>query len=223
MSKRSYNQFCPLAVGLDIIGDRWTILIVRELSLGPRRFTDIQHALPGIGLNLLSQRLKDLEEYQVIHRAAASGENKNRGYTLTDGGRDLQRQLEGFAVWGIRYMPMPPPDDFSYSNVATIIALQFMFQEQTTANWSVEIHLESDVFRVMIEDGQLILEQGIAIAPDLIFSTDAQTFLMSVPFPMQIPIWVDEGKISIEQGTTDLLQQFFSCFSLPEGIGTAVQ
>ena len=68
MSKRSYNQYCAVARSLDIVGERWTLLIVRELLTGPKRFKDLLEGLPGIGTNLLAARLKDLEKYGVVHR-----------------------------------------------------------------------------------------------------------------------------------------------------------
>ena len=70
MSKRSYNQYCAIAYALDVVGERWTLLIVRELLTGPKRFTDLVNNLPGIGTNLLSARLKHLEEWEIIERAS---------------------------------------------------------------------------------------------------------------------------------------------------------
>ena len=87
MSKRSYNQYCAVARALDIVGERWTLLIVRELLTGPKRFKDLLEGLPGIGTNLLTGRLKDLEGYGVVHRVTLPPPAASKVYELTELGR----------------------------------------------------------------------------------------------------------------------------------------
>src|SRR5215469_12689113 len=98
---RSYGQYCSLAKALDAVGDRWTLLIVRELLLrGACRYTDLQHGLPGVATNLLSERLKELEEHGIVRREAAPPPVATTLYELTDAGRELEPVLKALGRWG---------------------------------------------------------------------------------------------------------------------------
>ncbi len=98
---RSYNQDCILAYALDILGERWTLLIARELFLGPRRFADLLNALPGIGTNLLSKRLKDLETLSIVE-SDETGSNRHQ-YRLTNEGENLRPSVRSLMLWSIEY------------------------------------------------------------------------------------------------------------------------
>jgi DNA-binding HxlR family transcriptional regulator len=109
---RSYGQYCSIARGLDVVGDRWTLLIVRELLLqGPCRFTDLRNGLPGIAANLLSARLKELEQAQLVGREEAPPPIATALYRLTESGRELEPVLKALGIWGLRYMAEERPDD----------------------------------------------------------------------------------------------------------------
>jgi DNA-binding HxlR family transcriptional regulator len=102
---RSYGQYCSMARALDVVGDRWALLIVRELLVqGPCRFTDLKNGLPGIATNLLSGRLKDLEEAGVVSRQDAPPPIATVLYSLTPSGRDLEPVLKALGAWGLRKM-----------------------------------------------------------------------------------------------------------------------
>src|SRR5207249_5492567 len=100
VSRRTYGQYCGLARALDLVGERWTLLIVRDLALGPKRFTDVLAGLPGIGTSLLSERLRHLEELGVARRAVAARPAAGGVYELTDHGRVLSRALAPCAARG---------------------------------------------------------------------------------------------------------------------------
>jgi len=109
---RSYGQYCSIARGLDVVGDRWTLLIVRELLLqGPCRFTDLRNGLPGIAANLLSSRLRELEQAELISREDAPPPVATTLYGLTESGRALEPALKALGIWGLRYMAEDRPDD----------------------------------------------------------------------------------------------------------------
>ena len=109
---RSYDQYCPIARALDVVGDRWTLLIVRELLLqGPCRFTDLKNNLPGIAPNLLSSRLKELEASGVITRADAPPPVATVLYSLTEAGRALEPVVKTLGLWGLRLMADERPQD----------------------------------------------------------------------------------------------------------------
>ena len=106
MTKR-YDQYCPMAHALDLIGDRWTMLIVRELMRGPGRYTDLVDGLPGIGTNVLAARLRDLESHGIVTRTTLPPPAASRVYELTEYGRDLRPAMRELALWGARSLGPP--------------------------------------------------------------------------------------------------------------------
>src|SRR5687768_3643780 len=103
MPKRSYEQFCGLARALDLVGERWTLLIVRDLALGPQRYTDLLDGLPGIGSGLLAERLKHLEAEGLVQRSQLPPPAQAvTVYELTDDGRQLSHAMLPLALWGAR-------------------------------------------------------------------------------------------------------------------------
>jgi len=100
MSHRSYNQYCGLAYALDIVGERWTILIIRELIAGPRRFKDLAEGLPGVSTNLLSERLKHLEQQSILRRRVLPPPAGSTVYELTALGQALEKTLLELGKWG---------------------------------------------------------------------------------------------------------------------------
>ncbi len=113
MSKRSYNQYCAVARALDIVGERWTLLVVRELLSGPKRFKDLLAGLPGIGTNLLTARLKDLEGYRVVRRTILPPPAGSKVYELTELGRSLEPVVAALGQWGLEFLdnPLSKEDD----------------------------------------------------------------------------------------------------------------
>src|ERR687886_1410274 len=108
VSKR-YDQYCPIAHALDLVGERWALLIVRELLQGPKRYTDLAEKLPGIGTNILAGRLKDLEGCGVITKRRLPPPAASQVYELTPYGKALKSAVRGAAVWGVRSLGPPQP------------------------------------------------------------------------------------------------------------------
>jgi DNA-binding HxlR family transcriptional regulator len=105
-----YTQFCPVARTLDIVGDRWTMLILRDLILeGPRKFQDLQTALPRISPNTLSNRLKTLEQHGIVQRRIYADHPPRAEYVVTDKGRELRPLLRALRVWGDKHTRPPSP------------------------------------------------------------------------------------------------------------------
>jgi DNA-binding HxlR family transcriptional regulator len=108
---KRYEHYCPIAHALDMIGDRWEILIVRELMLGPKRYTDLADGLPGIGTNILAARLRDLEANGVIAKRTLPPPAASRVYELTPYGNELKPVMRELALWGARSLGPPTPED----------------------------------------------------------------------------------------------------------------
>jgi DNA-binding HxlR family transcriptional regulator len=108
---KRYEQYCPVAHALDMVGDRWELLIVRELMHGPKRYTDLADGLPGIGTNILAARLRDLEASGIITKKTLPRPAASRVYELTDYGRELKPVMRELALWGARSLGPPTPQD----------------------------------------------------------------------------------------------------------------
>jgi len=106
MAKR-YEQYCPMAHALDLVGDRWALLVIRELMHGPKRYTDLVDRLQGIGTNILAARLRDLEHHGVVARRTLPPPAASKVYELTDYGRELRPAMRELALWGARSLGPP--------------------------------------------------------------------------------------------------------------------
>lgn len=146
--RKSYGQFCGLARSLDRIGDRWTLLIVRELLLGDRTFRDLQTALKGIGPSLLTQRLTELADDGLVMRNEAPRRSKSVVYRLTDAGRSLEPVIIELIRWGSRWMLRGPFDDQIDPKWAPL-ALRALLEGRPSRRG--RIHLDVDGVEVTLE------------------------------------------------------------------------
>src|SRR5664280_673972 len=126
---RSYSQLCGIATALDVIGDRWAALILRDLLLGPLRFGELAEGLPGIGTNTLAARLKDLEGSDVVRRELLPLPDRGTVYELTPYGRELEPILMGLGRWGTKSMGRLPPDVATRSR--WLVAAMLAFHDET--------------------------------------------------------------------------------------------
>jgi DNA-binding HxlR family transcriptional regulator len=108
---KHYDQYCPIAHALELVGDRWALLVVRELLHGPKRYTDLAEHLPGIGTNVLASRLRELEAGGIVTKRTLPPPAASRVYELTDYGRGLQPVLRELALWGARSLGPPTAGD----------------------------------------------------------------------------------------------------------------
>src|SRR5688500_17361314 len=118
MTTRSYDQYCGLAYALDVIGERWTLLIVRELVAGPRRFKDLMDGLPEISTNLLTERLKSLEQHGLLRRSVLPPPAASTVYGLTPLGMSLEKSLLELGKWGSQFVP-PMTDDVCFLHLGS--------------------------------------------------------------------------------------------------------
>jgi DNA-binding HxlR family transcriptional regulator len=109
--RKRYDQYCPVAHALDLVGERWALLVVRELMHGPKRYTDLAEHLPGIGTNILAARLRDLEACGIVAKRKLPPPAASRVYELTEYGRGLRTVVRELALWGARSLGPPTPDD----------------------------------------------------------------------------------------------------------------
>lgn len=219
MNNRSYNQFCALAYALDMIGERWTLLIIREMLTGPRRFTDLTDGLPGISSNLLSQRLKSLEQQGIIHKRELPPPAGSTVYELTDVGRSLDQAALELGRWGSQFLPKSLEGIALPSLGATALAIKAFFhpEQAQAANEVYELHLGSEILQVQVQDGQLRVQQGQQLPADAVFHTEMAIFMGL--FAGQIPPdeAIDNGLIQIE-GNPAALKRLLKLTSVPDQV-----
>ncbi len=143
MAKRSYQQNCALARASDVVGERWTLLLLRDLAVFPRRFKELLASLKGIGSNLLASRLKDLEAADVIARG--QGDHGGPVYSLTERGRALEPALLALIRWGLSYGPENQPGDHHHEDW-DLLALKALFQATRAVNLAVTVQFTSGDF-----------------------------------------------------------------------------
>lgn len=169
MAERNYGQFCGLARALDLVGERWAMLIVRDLLVGPKRFTDLRRGLPRIPTNILTARLKELEQAGIVSRRLLPRPAGAVVYDLTAYGRDLEDVVLRLGRWGARSLGLPRPGEIVTPD-AMVIALRAMFTPAaaTGVRASFELRLGEVVLHARIEDGRLAAGAGPAADPDLV-------------------------------------------------------
>lgn len=213
---RSYEQVCPAAYALDIIGERWTLLILRELMHGARRFSDLQRCLPGLGANLLSQRLKKLEQFAVIRQRQLPPPAASAVYELAAAGEELRPLMGPLTRFGLRYMPLPPPESDQVTP-NSLVGLSYTYFQSTLASdtaVTTEFHLDGDVVYVSIVNGSIRSGYGLAPTPtDLILKGSARTFFLLIAHELTLADALPELEFNL--GDATLFQTFLDCF-LPD-------
>ena len=158
--KRNYRDSCGIARALDLVGERWTLLVVRELLLGPKRFTDLRAGLPGVSADVLAQRLRELESAGIVVRRTLLPPGAARVYALTDRGRDLEPALHALGRWGSQ--TALPAEATPLSADAAVVALQTMFDPASAGNIDAAygLRLGDRHFAIRIGDRRLHARQG---------------------------------------------------------------
>jgi DNA-binding HxlR family transcriptional regulator len=176
-TKRSYGDLCGIARALDVVGERWALLVVRELILGPKRFTDLRTGLPHVGPDVLAQRLRELEQGGILERRTLPPPAGSRVYELTDRGRALEPVLIELGRWGT-FAPVPPGDP-KLGVDSTMIALRTLFDGEAAAGLKAtyELRLGDQTFRARVADGQLELERGEAPEAEATIESDPDTLM----------------------------------------------
>ena len=177
-ARRSYGQHCAIAHALDLVGERWTLLVLRELLLGPLRYTDLLDGLPGIGTNLLARRLRDLEEVGLVERQVLPRPAGSTVYVLTRRGEALEPAIVALGRFGGRLLP-ERPDAEEFRPRWAVIGLKHTFRPERAPDGArtYQLELDGEPFHVRVEDGRLTTRQGPAHDPDLTVRTSARALL----------------------------------------------
>ena len=208
MAKRSYAQDCALALGLDVIGERWTLLIVRGLLTGPKRYSQLHDELPAMGTNLLAARLRDLVDHGVAEKTA-------QGYALTPRGEELRPIVHALIRWGNRYRDLASPDAVGRPEW-DMLALEAAFRPERAAGveCTIDLTLSGFRFHVIVRDENAKCIAGPADAADATARTTTQTLLDIGDGSVTLDEAIRAGDLALE-GSRKAFRQLFRLFELP--------
>jgi DNA-binding HxlR family transcriptional regulator len=200
---RSYGEFCPLARALDLVGERWTMLIVRELALGPRRFTDLRGGLPGIATNLLAERLRSLEEAGVLDRLEVVRPLPGVLYRLTERGEALKPILRDLARWGAPLMLQGQGDDAFHGRWLVFLA-ELLYSDLPTQDMAPLVMVVSDgaeTISILFEQDSVRIEPTEDPTADVRIEADPST-LFAILSGQLAPEQAEAGGRAVITGNT---------------------
>lgn len=215
MTAKEYGQFCGLARAMEMVGERWTLLIVRDLLLGPKRYTDLRHGLPSIPTNMLATRLKQLEAHGVVVRRALPHPDRGVVYELTDYGRELQPAVIALGRWGAQTMTEPRAGE-----IATVesraLSFHTAFHPDATSGAAIgyEVRMSDTTFSLSIDGDRLTVDIGPHPDPDLIIEGRVGRPVLDIMRGAMTPAEaLADGSVHIE-GPSVLFDRFAEIFRL---------
>jgi DNA-binding HxlR family transcriptional regulator len=214
MGGRSYGQFCGFSHALELVGERWALLVVRDLVLGPKRFTELRRGLPRIPTNILSARLRELEDAGIVRRRILPRPATGVVYELTEYGQDLEDIVLRLGLWGARSLRDPRPDDIVTPD-SLILALRATFLPEAARRLraSYELRLGPVVIHASVDHGALETGAGSMAEPDLVIETQAafRPLLAGEITPGEA---IESGGVRLT-GDPSLLARFVEAFHIP--------
>jgi DNA-binding HxlR family transcriptional regulator len=221
MAKR-FDQYCPVAHALCLVGERWSLLVVRELLHSPKRYTDLVAGLPGIGTNILAARLRDLEQAGVVRKRRLPPPAASTVYELTEYGGELEEVVYALARWGARSLGPPGPKDELYPEWG-VNAFPALFDATAAAGLTAThvLRIGDDVFTVGLEDGCMHAEVGATEGADLDAAMDMETFFALASGDLAPRTALRKRQARLTAGDPETLERFFSVFSIASRVPTA--
>jgi DNA-binding HxlR family transcriptional regulator len=203
MTKRSYRQNCALALAADLVGERWSLLLIRDLLVGPKRYKDLNQSLQGMGTNLLASRLKELEEAGIIERQERGG--GAHVYALTDSGRALEPAILALVRWGLTFLP-DRIEGFYHQDDWDLVALKAAFEPKLSAGLAICTQFVSDSITAWVEirDQQLTIGLGESGKADITINGTVEDLFVETKNPAAL----------LSSGSPQELNQFMSSFAL---------
>jgi DNA-binding HxlR family transcriptional regulator len=206
---KAYHQYCPVAHALDQIGDRWELLIVRELMLGQRRYTDLADALPGIGSNILATRLRDLEAAGVVRKTKLPPPWAVTVYELTERGRELDNVLRALATWGAGTLGAPEAGD-----CWSMYAVHVRFRPEAAVDGTYEIRfVDGETISLQVKDRELVAMKLPAEDPDLVVEAPPEELHKVISGAVSAQAAVSEGRVTLLAGTATELEHLAAMFA----------
>jgi DNA-binding HxlR family transcriptional regulator len=214
VTSRTYGQYCGFARALEVVGERWALLVIRDLTVSPKRFTDLRNGLPGIPTNILAARLKELELAGVVRRRVLPRPAASVVYELTEYGAELDDVVRRLGLWGSKMLGQPRADEIVTVD-SLIVALRTIFQPEAARDLRVsyELRVGAIVLHARVDDGIVAVAAGALAAPDLVIDTQlAIKGLMAGELsPAEA---IANGDVHLT-GDPSLLERFVEIFHIP--------
>jgi DNA-binding HxlR family transcriptional regulator/putative sterol carrier protein len=215
MTSRTYGQFCGLARAVELVGERWALLIIRDLLVGPKRFTDLRNGLPRIPTNILSARLKEMEQTGVVRRRVLPRPSGSVVYELTEYGGQLEDIVLSLGRWGAQSLAGPGPQDIVTAD-SLIMALRSTFRPEAASGLRAgyELRLGDVVIHASVDDGTLQAAEGPLPDADLVIETGPalRAMMAGEIGPAEA---IANGTVRLT-GDPDLLTRFVEVFHIPQ-------
>jgi DNA-binding HxlR family transcriptional regulator/putative sterol carrier protein len=214
-TKRSYHDGCAAAHALELVGERWALLVVRELVLGPKRFTDLRAGLPGISPNVLSQRLEELEQVSIVRRRKLPPPAGAWVYELTDWGLELEPAIMALGRWAARSPTLAQGASLGVD--ALILSFRTMFDSKAAVGLkaSIELRLGEDHFHAELASGRMEIVRGSSGSPDAIIEGNPDTLAAVVYGGRKLAEALRSNDLKVE-GDKSAVKRFLTLFPLPE-------
>jgi DNA-binding HxlR family transcriptional regulator/putative sterol carrier protein len=199
VNRRTYNQYCATARTLDVVGERWTLLLIRELLTGPKRFGDLLANLPGMGTGLLAARLKYLQDEGLVRQTTLPPPARTPAYALTEAGAELGPAVMALARWGMKWALTSRSEGDAFRPGWAVLGMQAMFDADAAADLRVvyEFRVDDEVFHARIEDGTIESVHGPAQRPDVVVNTTAEAFIELAAGRLSLAEAVRDGSTSV--------------------------
>jgi DNA-binding HxlR family transcriptional regulator len=212
VATRAYGQYCGFARALEVVGERWALLILRDLLIGPERFSDLQRGLPGIPSNVLTARLKELEESGLVQRRALPRPSGGVVYELTDEGRALEDAIVAIGRWGAKRLgDRRAGEVVTEDSIASALRTTFRPDAAGGDDLTFELHVNEIVVHAHVHDGRVTMGRGPAQRADLIIGTEVLRELLAGEISPRAAI--ADGHVRIS-GKRALLDRFLALFRI---------
>jgi DNA-binding HxlR family transcriptional regulator len=217
MAKHGYQQYCSLATSLDMVGDRWTLLIVFELLMGEQRYSDLLEHLPGIGTNLLAARLKRLQEAGLIEKDALPPPAASTVYRLTEIGQQLRQTIISLARWGMQFMAPPEPGQVFVRDVVRRRGLMFRACCAPEVDELVELCVDGDRIGIRIRGDVMTIEDGSLRDATARIELDSAAMFDVIASPSEDAAVIGLGRAAVE-GDRDAALRLLEALNMPRTI-----
>jgi DNA-binding HxlR family transcriptional regulator len=213
--RKSYEQYCALTRALDVVGERWTLLIVRDLLLGPKRYTDLRAGLPGIATDILTARLRTLEEAGFVRRRELPPPAPATVYELTEMGNRLGPAIRALGQVGLTMLGSPQPgEDVRPERFVAGLHASFRREEFADLTETYELVIDGQPFTVEVTDGALDVRQGGASSPSMSLEIDGDTFVALMTGRVSAADSLAKPGATLE-GERSVLDRFIDAFGYP--------
>jgi DNA-binding HxlR family transcriptional regulator len=219
---RGYGQYCGLARALDLLGGRWALLVVRDLLSGPKRFSELQDGLPGIPTNILTSRLRELEEAGIVERRVQGHPGGGVAYALTEYGLELEGPILRLGFWGAKTMGSPCEGDFiSTESLALALRGSFRPDKARGPERLYEVRVGGKPLRILVKGRRVVAPSSSTDDPDVVLDAAPEVMSQLLTGALVLDDAIEDGRVGVEGDRADA-SRFVEMFRFPFTDGAVV-